>query len=284
MSGPDQIHWDAQRVARWVAQADALDRQLAPVSALLFAGAALQAGERVLDVGCGTGPTTRHAASLVGPGGRVAGIDVSGDMLAAGAATAAPDGSAPIEWIEADVAGWAPAIEPVDVVISRFGVMFFDDPVAAFTTLAGACRSGGRLCTMTWDLRDRTEMFQVPLAATVSVLESRGLPIVDLPVDGGAFSLSGPDAVAAVLVPAGWTDLDVEHHAVRLRAGGGAGPAEAAEALVGIGPSRVLTEGVDDDVRAEVVAAIAAALEAHVDGSGEVVLAGSVVRTRASRP
>jgi SAM-dependent methyltransferase len=284
VSGPGDIRWDAERVARWVAQAEALDRQLAPVSALLFEGAALRPGERVLDVGCGTGPTTRQAASIVGAGGWVAGLDVSAEMLAAGAAAPAPGASAPIEWIEADASTWEPAIEAVDVVISRFGVMFFEDPVAAFTRLRDACRPGGRLCTMTWDRRDRTELFQVPMAATLAVLEARGLPVADLPVDGGAFSLGGADAVAGVLVPAGWSDVEVEHHAVRLRAGGGAGPAEAAEALVGIGPSRVLTDGLDDEVRAEVVAAVAVALEHHVDASGEVVLGGSVVRTRASRP
>jgi SAM-dependent methyltransferase len=284
MSEPADQRWEGERVARWVAQAEALDRQLAPVSALLFEGAELRAGERVLDVGCGTGPTTRHAASLVGPSGWVAGVDLSGDMLAAGAATSPLAGSAPIEWIEADVAAWEPAIAPVDVVISRFGVMFFDDPVAAFANLARACRPGGRLCTMTWDRRDRSELFQVPHDATVAVLERRGLPVADLPLDEGAFSLGAPEVVAGVLVAAGWQDVHVEHHAIRMRVGGGAGPDLAACTMVGIGPSRVLTEHVDDDVRAEVVAAIAEALAGHVDAAGEVVLGGSVVRTTATKP
>ena len=119
-------------------------------------------------------------------------------MLAAGASTSAPAGSAPIEWIEADASSWVPAIEPVDVVISRFGVMFFDDPVAAFTNVAQACRPGGRLCVVTWDRRDRSELFQVPHAATVEVLERRGLPVADLPLDDGAFSLGDPEVVATV--------------------------------------------------------------------------------------
>jgi SAM-dependent methyltransferase len=270
-------------VARWVAQAEALDRQLTPVSDLLFECAQLQPGERVLDVGCGTGPTTRHAASLVGGGGWVAGIDVSAGMLAAGAAQAVPGDAAPIEWIEADVATWSPAIEPVDAVISRMGVMFFDDPVAAFANLASACRPGGRLCAMAWDRRDRSELFEVPLAATLAVVEGRGLPVADLPIDGGAFSLADAGAVEALLGAAGWGDPAVEHHAVRLRAGGGAPPGEAAVTLAGIGPSRVLTEGVGGEVLDEVVAAIAAALEPHVDAAGEVVLGGSVVRISARR-
>ena len=284
MAEPGGMRWEGERVARWVAQADALDRQLAPVSALLFEGAELAPGERVLDVGCGTGPTTRHAASLVGADGWVGGIDLSGDMLAAGAARPVADGAAPIDWIEADVAGWAPTIEPVDVVISRFGVMFFDDPLAAFANLASAARPAGRLCAMTWDRRDRTELFEVPLAATTSVLEARGLPVADQPVDGGAFSLADPAAVEDLLGTAGWVDVELELHAVQLRAGGGAGPPQAAELLVGVGPSRVLAEGVDAEVRAEVVAAIASVLADHVDRSGEVVLGGSVARIRARRP
>jgi SAM-dependent methyltransferase len=284
VSNAGGLRWEGERVARWVAQADALDRQLAPVSALLFEGARLQPGERVLDVGCGTGPTTRHAASLVGADGWVGGIDVSGDMLAAGAARPVAEGAAPIEWIEADVAGWASTVEPVDVVISRFGVMFFDDPLAAFANLASAARPGGRLCAMTWDRRDRSALFEVPLAATVSVLAARGLPVAEQSIDGGAYSLGDRAVVTDLLGTAGWERVDLEHHTVRLRAGGGAGPAEAAELLVGVGPSRVLTETVDADVRAEVVAAITTVLADHVDPSGEVVLGGSVARIRAQRP
>lgn len=273
-----QVRWEGERVARWVAAAEAIDRQLAPVTQLLFDGAALAPGERVLDVGCGTGPTTRHAAELVGPGGWVGGIDVSADMLAAAAAS-----DPTIEWIRADVATWHPDIEPVDVVISRFGVMFFDDPVTAFANLAATCKPGGRLCAMVWDRRDRSALFEVPLAATAEVLAAHGLPVEPPPVDEAAFSLHEPAVVASLLAAAGWSEAEAVVHPVRMPAGGGVGPDAAAEVLIGVGPSRVLTEGVDEAVRREVLAAIAAALTDHLDGAGHVVLGGSVVRVQARR-
>lgn len=279
-----QIRWEGERARRWLGHAAAIDRQLAPVTQLLFDGAQLAAGERVLDVGCGSGPTTRRAAGLVGPDGWVGGIDVSADMLAAAEEAGAGDPTNErIDWIAADVGSWAPTIEPVDAVISRFGVMFFDDPVTAFANLAAACRPGGRLCAMVWDRRDRSALFEVPLAATVGVLAAHGLPIEPPPVDEAAFSLHEPAVVTALLTAAGWSDAEAVVHPVQLPAGGGVGPEAAADVLIDVGPSRALTEGVGASVRAEVVEAIAAALAGHLDGDGHVVLAGSVLRVQARR-
>lgn len=266
-----------------MAQAERLDRELAPVSDLLFAGAALQPGERVLDVGCGTGPTTRAAASVVGEQGWVGGIDVAGEMLAAAADIGSPAGAAPIEWIEANVETWDGGIEPVDAVISRFGVMFFADPKLAFATLAAATRAGGRLCAMVWDRRDRSEKFQVPLAATLATMRAAGLDVSEPAVDDAAFSLHDPAHVAPILEAAGWTDVGLEPHAVSLHLGGGMPPEEGAEVATSVGPSRVVTGGIDDGLRAKVLDAVAAALADHVDGDGHVVLPGSVIRITARR-
>ncbi|MDZ4236127.1 MAG: class I SAM-dependent methyltransferase, partial [Dietzia sp.] len=124
--------WTPERVARWLQQSEGIERQLAPASAVLLDTAALQPGERLLDVGCGTGPTTRDAAAAVGPSGRVTGLDISADMIEA-ARSVSPES---IDWIVADVATWDPPPGAWDVVISRFGVMFFADPVTVFANLA----------------------------------------------------------------------------------------------------------------------------------------------------
>lgn len=276
--------WTPERVARWLSQADALDRQLHAVTQLLFDCAHLTHGERVLDIGCGSGPTTRLAATAVGPTGWVGGVDVAAGMLEAAATVPPADPAAPIEWIEADVVDWHPSIEPVDVVISRFGVMFFRDPAAAFANLAGVTRPGGRLCAMTWDRRDRTEMFQVPMKATIEVLRAAGREIPELPVDEGAFSLSDPGHVIELLEGAGWADVVVEQHDVRLPVGGGQALRGAAESAIGIGPSRVLTSDIDEDLREQVVLAIENAFAPHLDDNGHVVLGGSVMRLIAQRP
>ncbi|MGV3760198.1 MAG: class I SAM-dependent methyltransferase [Actinomycetota bacterium] len=277
------LRWTDDRAQRWLAQADALDRQMAPITELLFEGAALQAGERVLDVGCGSGPTTRRAAQAVGPGGGVIGLDISRAMLDSAAAHEVEAGAAPIEWLEVDAARWEPAIDPVDAVISRFGVMFFEDPVGAFHALRSAARPGGRLCAVTWDRRDRSAIFQVPFTVVTRLLQDLGHAPEPLAVDGGAFSLHDPDVVTATLIAAGWENVSVEAHVVRLPVGGGLDPEGAADAVLWIGPSRLLTEHLDPGELGQVRDALAATLADHVDGDGHVVLPGSVVRITARR-
>lgn len=271
-------HWDEERVASWLRRAEGVERQLEPVSELLFAAARPAAGEAVLDVGCGTGPTTRRAAVEVGPGGRVTGLDVSPEMLAAAAAVEVPAGAAPIEWFESDVQSWVPAAAEYDLVLSRFGVMFFDDPPAAFAALAAATRPDGRLAVATWGRRGDCALFAVPLEAALSVL---GDSVEAPPDDEGPFSLHGPDVLEPLLTGAGWADVAVRPSVVRFAFGGGVDPATAAAAALDFGPTRVVTAGADEATRAAVVDAITGVLADHVDGDGHVVLEGLVLVTTA---
>ena len=270
--------WDQERAARWVRQAEDIDRQLQPVSRLLFDAADLGVGERVLDIGCGTGPTTRTAATLVGPTGRVTGVDVTDQMLATAAATPTEPGSAPIDWLLADPVDWEPPPPPHDVVLSRFGVMFFSSPAIAFRNLADATAPDGRLAIATWARRTRSEMFQVPYRAALAALGRAD----ELPDDQGPFSLHGPDVIRPLLEGAGWGDVDPVVHHLDLPYGGGVDAAGAARMSIDVGPTRILTQGLDEDSLAVVVAAITDALHPReVDGT--VHLGGTVIVTTARR-
>jgi SAM-dependent methyltransferase len=278
----DEYAWAGDRIRRWLAQAAGLERQLQPVSDLLFAAADLQAGERVLDVGCGHGPTTRFAAAAVGPDGAVTGIDIAQGMLDAAASIEVDAASAPITWTAADVGSWTPPAEGFDVVLSRFGVMFFDDPLAAFTALAAATRPGGRLVLATWARRSENEVFEVPYRAAGAVVTATGAPIPEVPEISGPYSLPDLTVNGPLLDAAGFTDVAVEVHDVTLPLGGGLAPVDAAAGTLDLGPGRVVVTA-HPELTDQIRDAIAVALADHVDAEGHVQLGARIVITTARR-
>lgn len=276
--------WDAGRVQRWLDQAEGLDRQMAPITDALFAAARLGEGERVLDVGCGHGPTTRRAASEVGATGAVTAVDVAEPMLRAAASVGADTGAAPIEWLHADVDTWDPlgaGHGGFDAVISRFGVMFFADPNRAFANLHSAAAPGGRMAIATWATRDRSQLFELPLSVTIPILEAHGVQFAVPPVDAAAFSLGTTERVSDLLATAGWSDVSTEVHEVALAVHGGVDPAAAARAGLDLGPTRVVMGDQPEALRAEVADAIADVYADHTDAYGHVELGATFLVTTA---
>ncbi len=225
----------------------------------------------MVDIGCGTGGTTRRAAELVGSTGRVVGVDVAPEMIEAAASR-----SSGIEWVCADAASWDPGDLGADVLLSRFGLMFFADPRAAFANLARAVAPGGRLCTVVWAHRPRSPFFQLPFEIACAELTAAEVDVVVPPEDGGPFSLGDPAAVGSLLTTAGWGDVEWTPGHVRLLVGGGLGPDAAAAMSMDFGPTNAITGNLDADRREDVRAAIARAFAAHVDEHGHVVLDGLV--------
>lgn len=287
MSGEQQrpAGWgDEARVRQWIAGAEQREAQMIPVMEELFTAAALQPGESVLDIGCGTGPTTMKAAALVGPNGRAVGTDLSPAMIEAAAQLAAeqPNATQP-DWAVADAETYDFGAGQFDVVLSRFGVMFFPDPVAAFANLFRATRPGGRLVAVVWRTREHVPMFRIPYDTATEVLDELGVSYEPVAVDDNQSSLGTHESVVAALQPAGWTGIETHPTNRSLHIGGELTPEQAAESSLDIGPIRGVLDDRSEDIRRAVAAKLRTAYEPLYDGTGISVPAGFMIVT-ARRP
>src|SRR5687767_246061 len=226
-TGMTTADWAGERAQAWASMADRLEAQIEPVSDLLFAAARPAAGERVLDVGCGRGSTTRRAAAAVGPAGEVVGLDVAANLIEE-ARRLAPDAPG-IRWVVADAQRAELPPARFDLVLSRFGVMFFDDPTAAFANLAAATAPGGRLCVAVWQTRDRSEILQRPLDVAAEVAARHGFELALPPPNFGPCAFGEPATMHDILAGAGWSDVRVVPHLLDMYAGGPGPVADAVE-------------------------------------------------------
>jgi SAM-dependent methyltransferase len=255
---------------------DALDHMLAPVADALWAEAHLQPGESVLDLGCGCGATTLAAAHAVGPRGMAQGVDVTPSMLAIARGRLAASRLANVKFHEADTQTH-PLPGSFDVAISRFGTMFFDDPVAAFTNIRRALRPNGRLCMATWQPLDANAWLVVPGAALL-----RWITLPDLDGSGpGMFSQSDPEVVAAALDAAGYADIAVRPLKLALPLGDDVD--HAAERLADTGVGRAALAAVPEEQQRAALDAVRDALAAHAGTEG-VLLGAAVLITTATAP
>ena len=194
--------WDGNEGAFWAARARRFDDAIASCNGPFLTAAAIREDNRVLDVGCGNGQTTRDAARSAVMGSAL-GVDLSSQMLELARRTATAEGLDNVEFRHADAQIYPFESAAFDVVISRMGSMFFGDPVAAFTNLRRALRPGGRMTLLTWQsLTDNEWLTEFRTALAV------GRDIPTPPPDGpGPFTLSDPDRVRAILGAAGFADI-----------------------------------------------------------------------------
>jgi SAM-dependent methyltransferase len=256
----DQVaSWNGLAGQRWTERQQFLDRLLAPVSGALFAAIELKPGAHVLDIGCGSGDTTLELARRVGPGGRVSGLDISAPLLAR-ARERTPSG-APVSFVEGDATLYPFAHGDADLVFSRFGVMFFADPVRAFANIRVGLKSGARLCFACW--RDPNPWSGLPFQAVAPLLPPQ--PPADPNAPGpGAFAEEGK--VARILGSAGFTSVDARPVDLVFDTGAGGGIDAAVMFALEIGPASRALAGQPANVRAAAETAGRATLVPFVKG------------------
>jgi SAM-dependent methyltransferase len=267
----DQIaYWNGAGGQRWADRQAVQDILLQPVADLLIDRARIKPGERVLDVGCGSGSTTFGFASAVDPGGHVTGVDISAPMLSRAREVTPP--GAPVEFFLADATIHPFAPESFDLLASRFGVMFFADPVLSFTNLHRALKRSGRLAFACWREARENPFFMVPLQAVYRHVPK--MPPVG-PEDPGPFAFASQERVTRILTAAGFSDVAMEPCKVSLDVAVGRGLDAAVQGGLQIGPAaRALAEQ-PPEVVAAATNSIREALTPYVKGQ-TVPLDGSI--------
>jgi SAM-dependent methyltransferase len=257
-------YWNAVEAGHWVEYQDRYDALLAPLDGHLLQAADISDRDHVLDVGCGCGATTRAAARRASAGSAL-GIDLSAAMLERARAVADQDALTNVRFVRGDAQVHDFGPSAFDLAISRFGVMFFADPVAAFANLARAARDGGRIVFLCWQELLRNDWILVPGAAAATYVP---LPEPGAPDEPGPFSLADPDRVRRILSAAGWRDVDLQE--VREPLCVGADADDAVAFLRGTGFARRLFEDVDEVTVGRAIDAVRDALAAHESPDGVV--------------
>ena len=268
---------DGDEGAHWASHQGRYDTMSAAFTPHLFGAAAIRTTDQVLDVGCGCGLSTRQAARTVS-NGRAVGIDLSAPMLERARATAVVEGITNVIFEQGDAQVHPLPAGAFDVAISRFGIMFFADPVAAFANICRSLSPGGRLAALCWQEIANNPWLMVPATAALA-----HVPVPDLGAPGtpGPFSLADPDHITALLTAAGLHQVSTTDVVAPLLLG--RDTADTVEFIAGTGMARGLLDGADPDAAARALDAVADALRPYETPAG-VQLDGAAWVVTATRP
>jgi SAM-dependent methyltransferase len=216
VTSPPRNRWTGDLGTFWAGHDEPYERMLAPLLEPLLDAARIEPGARVLDIGCGPGRTTREAARRAGPSGSALGVDISAAMVSRARSRTAAEGPPTAEFLVADAEHADLGAARFDALVSRFGLLFFDDPDTAFRALAATLRPGGRIAFTSWQARTRSPIRTVPAQAL-----DPWIPMPPPPAPGtpGAFGLADPDRVRELLTNAGLGDVVVTDLTLPLLAG-----------------------------------------------------------------
>jgi len=251
--------WNGRAGRAWVDAQEVLDQMFKPFEDRLVEEVRAESGRRVLDVGCGTGSTTLAVARLLGANGHCVGADISQPMIAAARERAQREDT-PASFTCADVQ--VHAFEPAsfDMIISRFGVMFFDNPVLAFANLRRAASNGARLQLIAW--RSGAEN---PFMTTAERAAAPLLPNMPARRPGapGQFSFADRQRVSSILQESGWAEIDIRPIDVDCILP----EKELVGYLTRLGPVGLILQEADEGTRRQVIETVRTAFDPYVHGS-----------------
>ena len=269
--------WNGVAGRAWVDTQEVLDGMYEPFERMLVEAVRQSSASRVLDVGCGTGSTTLAVARLLGAKGRCIGVDVSGPMIEAARARAEQDGMQ-ASFIRADAQSYPFEASSFDMIISRFGVMFFGEPVEAFRNVRRAATDAAELRFVAW--RSAADN---PFMTTAERAAASLLPNVPPRQPGapGQFAFANSDRVQTILNESGWTAIEVRPVDVEC--------AFPEKELVGyftrLGPVGLVLQEADESIRAQVIETVRVAFEPYVHGDEVRFTAACwMVSAKAARP
>ena len=250
--------WNGVAGRAWVDAQELLDRLFTPFERLLVHTVTSVSARSVLDVGCGTGSTTLAVARALGAGGRCLGIDISEPMIAL-AQTRAAQQRLPAQFICADAQTHPFEPAAVDMIMSRFGVMFFSDPVQAFSNLRRAAREQARLVFIAWRSADDNPFMTTAERAAAPLLPD--LP-PRRPGAPGQFAFADRDRVQTILHESGWNGIDIQPLDVECALS----EADLTRYVTRLGPVGLMLHDADENTRARVVETVRGAFDPYVHG------------------
>lgn len=271
--------WNGKAGEQWVAGHARLDAMLRPIGLAAIDKASPRAGEQVLDVGCGGGETILQLAERIAPGGRITGIDLSAPLVAL-ARQRSTQASVPVDLLQGDVQTHPLPAAQFDLLFSRFGVMFFADPTAAFRNLRQSLKDGGRLAFACWRRLDDNPWMKLPREVVL-----RHVPPPPSPEPGapGMLAFADPNRVSGILDDAGFRDAAFAPLDTQVLLGDGAPLDQVVEGLAKEGPTAALIAELPRDRRTALFADLRAKLAPHAAPDGVRLGAGSwIVTARAA--
>jgi SAM-dependent methyltransferase len=244
-------YWNNEGGARWIATQERRAKSLEQFANRAFETAKVKAGESVIDIGCGCGETSVELAKLVGPSGKVLAADVSAPILAQAKINLAsyPNASA----VVADAAAYPFEPASADLLFSRFGVMFFGDPTAAFTNLRKAIKPDGRMVFVCWRAQKENAWMN---GAVDTVFKFIPRPPPPSPDDPSPFAFANPERVTGILTKAGFAPPTFEPFDTTIDVSGGRGVEGALETCLEFGPVPRLLGEAPDDIKPKIVEAL----------------------------